>query len=140
MRLAKSTGASIWWFRTSCSRGTLHGDLSHAAVADSSGGVRACVRVESTRFCDQEERLTRRAKLIAKRRGTSVSRLVETFFTALEKGEDFSGIGEVETDGARGYLQGKPLEDAEEPSSVGYEASEWARRWRGAFAEEGKTS
>ena len=66
--------------------------------------------------------------------------MVETFFAALEEGEDFSKIGEVETDGARGYLQGKPPEDAEEPSSVGYEASEWARRWRGAFAEEGKTS
>ena len=86
-----------------------------------------------------EERLARRAKLIAERRGTSVSRMVETFFAALEQGEDFSEIGEVETDGDREYGQGKPPEDAEEPSSVGYEASEWARKWRGAFAEEGKT-
>ena len=87
-----------------------------------------------------EEHLVRRAKRIAERRGTSVSRMVETFFAALEEGEDFSEIGEVDTDGDRGYEQEKPLEDAEEPSSVGYEASEWARRWRGAFAEEGKTS
>lgn len=34
-----------------------------------------------------QERLTKRAKEIAKKRGTSVSRLVETLFTALEEEE-----------------------------------------------------
>jgi hypothetical protein len=86
-----------------------------------------------------EERLTRHAKFIAKRRGTSVSSLVETFFTALEEGEDFSEVEEVEANDVLGYRRGKSPEDAEEPSSTDYEVSEWARRWRGAFAKEGKT-
>ena len=81
-----------------------------------------------------EERLTRRAKAIAKKRGTSVSRLVETFFTALEEGE---GKNKVEQAPRRG--ESKPTEDSDDSSTVGYKPSDWARQWRGAFAEEGKT-
>jgi antitoxin component of RelBE/YafQ-DinJ toxin-antitoxin module len=82
-----------------------------------------------------EERLTRRAKAIAKKRGTSVSRLVETFFTALEQegGDAF----EVEQTHKRG--KEKPSEDSEDSFTTDYEPSDWARQWRGAFAEEGKT-
>ena len=69
------------------------------------------------------ERLTKRAKEIAEKRGTSVSRLVETFFTALE---------EEEKDPEQ-PAEGHPSESDEEAFS------EWARRWRGAFAEEGET-
>ncbi|MEF8938241.1 MAG: DUF6364 family protein [Salinivenus sp.] len=72
-----------------------------------------------------QERLTKRAKKIAEKRGTSVSRLVETFFTALEEEEK----------------QHDPEQPAEGPLSESDEEefSEWARRWRGAFAEEGET-
>jgi hypothetical protein len=82
-----------------------------------------------------EERLTRRAKAIAEKRGTSVSRLVETFFTALEQeGEDTPEIEQVrhpeeETAGKR---------PGDSPSEE-YEPSDWARQWRGAFAKEGET-
>jgi len=74
-----------------------------------------------------EERLTRRAKAIAQKRGTSVSRLVETFFTALEEGEE-------EGRSARSG-QGRAPED---PGGEG-EFSDWAKQWRGAFAQEGET-
>lgn len=77
-----------------------------------------------------QERLTKRAKEIAKTRGTSVSRLVETFFTALEEGEK-----QRDTDPAEGQVSES---DGEEGLS-GRRFSEWGRRWRGAFAEEGET-
>lgn len=77
-----------------------------------------------------EERLTRRAKSIAKERGTSVSRLVETFFTALgQEGEDTS-----EGEGTRERGEG----DSDGSSSTDYEPSDWARQWRGAFSKEGE--
>ena len=73
-----------------------------------------------------EERLTRRAKAIAEERGTSVSRLVELFFTSLDRDDD------TENDGG-----GAPSGKREVPTDP--EPSEWARRWRGAFAPEEKT-
>ena len=81
-----------------------------------------------------EERLTRRAKAIAKKRGTSVSRLVETFFTALEEGG-----GTIEVEETQQQKGGKPPEASDDSSHVDYEPSDWARQWRGAFAEEGET-
>ncbi|MEF8866287.1 MAG: DUF6364 family protein [Salinibacter sp.] len=81
-----------------------------------------------------EERLTRRAKTIAKERGTSVSRLVETFFTALSE-EDDTPQGEQ----AQRQEGGTTFEAQGDFSPSGYAPSEWARRWRGAFAEEGTT-
>lgn len=71
-----------------------------------------------------QKRLTKRAKEIAKKRGTSVSRLVETFFAALEEEENQRDLGQP--------AQGRLLEGDEE-------LSEWARRWRGAFIEEGES-
>lgn len=73
-----------------------------------------------------QERLTKRAKEIAKKRGTSVSRLVETFFTALEEEE-------------KQHDTEQPAERHLSESDGEEELSEWARRWRGAFAEEGET-
>jgi hypothetical protein len=73
-----------------------------------------------------EKRLTERAKEIAERRGTSVSRLVETFFTALEK-----EVGETGTE--------KSVEEQAHERDGEEEFSDWARQWRGAFAEEGET-
>lgn len=73
-----------------------------------------------------QERLTKRAKEIAKKRGTSVSRLVETFFTALGEEEKQRDPEQP----AEGHLSESDDEE---------EFSEWARRWRGAFAEEGET-
>lgn len=70
-----------------------------------------------------EERLTKRAKAIAEKRGTSVSRLVETFFTALNES---AGEGD----------ERRVREDVGESRD---QPSEWATRWRGAFAEEDKT-
>lgn len=84
-----------------------------------------------------EERLTRRAKAIAERRGTSVSRLVETFFTSLEQGELSREEGpalDVEQAEEGG---GEPNEDTARGLSADYKPSEWARQWRGAFAQEG---
>jgi hypothetical protein len=84
-----------------------------------------------------EERLTRRAKAIADRRGTSVSRLVETFFTSLEQGElsreeaQALDIEQAEEGGR------DPSEDTAQDLPADYEPSEWARQWRGAFAQEG---
>lgn len=83
-----------------------------------------------------EKRLIRRAKATAKRRGTSVSRLVETFFTTLEEGEELSE-SEERGAGADGHRQDPGPEKSEGPSSTGYEPSDWAQRWRGAFAQEG---
>jgi hypothetical protein len=74
-----------------------------------------------------EERLTRRAKAIAEERGTSVSRLVELFFTSLDREAD---VHEGENGGA----------SSDEPErSADPEPSEWARRWRGAFAPDGQS-
>jgi len=75
-----------------------------------------------------QKRLTKRAKEIARKRGTSVSRLVETFFTALEEENQHALEQPVEEQSA----DGRSSETNEG------EFSEWARRWRGAFAEEGK--
>jgi len=86
-----------------------------------------------------KERLTRRAKAIADRRGTSVSRLVETFFTSLEQGESSREEGraldleQAETGGP------EPDEDTARDLPTDYEPSKWARQWRGAFAQEGDT-
>lgn len=82
-----------------------------------------------------EERLTRRAKAIAEKRGTSVSRLVETFFTALE-GEPTTDVEQTD----RAADEDAPLsEGSPDPSPPEYTPSEWARRWRGAFAEDDRT-
>lgn len=82
-----------------------------------------------------EERLTRRAKAIAERRGTSVSRLVETFFTSLEQGSREEGqpldVEQAEKGGR------DPSEDAARDLTADYEPSEWARQWSGAFAQDG---
>lgn len=82
-----------------------------------------------------EERLTRRAKAIADRRGTSVSRLVETFFTSLEQQGRQEGrspdVEQAETGGR------EPDEDPARGLPADYEPSEWARQWRGAFAQDG---
>lgn len=86
-----------------------------------------------------EERLTRRAKSIAKKRDTSVSRLVETFFTTLEEDEELSDAEQLGADDAHGKWQEKRPEEPGEASSRDYKPSGWARRWRGAFAEEGTT-
>jgi antitoxin component of RelBE/YafQ-DinJ toxin-antitoxin module len=93
-----------------------------------------------------QERLTKRAKQVAKKRGTSVSRLVETFFTALEENaleENSSEENAIEEEearrGARQPVEGHLSESDDEPESDKEEFSEWARRWRGAFAEEGET-
>jgi hypothetical protein len=82
-----------------------------------------------------EERLTRRAKEIARKRGTSVSRLVETFFTALEQ----EGEGEIEVEQAHERAEEQPSGESKGSSPTKYEPSDWARQWRGAFAEEGET-
>jgi len=75
-----------------------------------------------------QKRLTKRAKEIARKRGTSVSRLVETFFAALEEKKQHGPKQPVEEQST----DVPPSEKGEE------ELSDWARRWRGAFAEEGK--
>lgn len=82
-----------------------------------------------------EERLIRRANAVAQKRGTSVSRLVETFFTALEQEE-----GDAVEDEHPQRREAETTPDGSEDSStVDDEPSDWARRWRGAFAEEGET-
>lgn len=80
-----------------------------------------------------EERLTRRAKTIARERGTSVSRLVETFFSVLERSE---GSLEVQKTPSG---HDKSAEDSDASSPAGHEPSDWAQRWRGAFAAENET-
>lgn len=80
-----------------------------------------------------EDRLTQRAKAIAEKRGTSVSRLVETFFAALEDGADVERAAEREGS-----------DEAGRATSVGdspdeQELSGWARKWRGAFKEPGRS-
>lgn len=82
-----------------------------------------------------EERLTRRAKAIAERRGTSVSRLVETFFTSLGQEEDPTSDAEP----TQQREKRAPAEDEEASPVTDYEPSEWARRWRGAFASDEAT-
>lgn len=84
-----------------------------------------------------EERLSRRAKAIAEKRGTSVSRLVETFFTGLGEEEK-----EIIDGGPADQNEGEapsPSADAGGSSSSEYTPSEWGQQWRGAFAEEGTT-
>lgn len=81
-----------------------------------------------------EERLTRRAKAIAKKRGTSVSRLVETLFSALEQEEEDT----VEVEQLRQRREEKSPEGSDDSSLADYKPSEWARRWRGAFAKAGE--
>ncbi len=80
-----------------------------------------------------EERLTKKAKAIAEKRGTSVSRMVESFFGVLEE----AGEGQLES----GRFSAPLGEDAEEEESFlgGYTPSPWAQRWRGAFQQEGTT-
>jgi hypothetical protein len=82
-----------------------------------------------------EERLTRRAKAIAKERGTSVSHLVETFFAVLEQ----EGGDTFEVEQAHKRWEAEPSEDSDDSSTADYEPSDWARQWRGAFAEDGET-
>jgi len=82
-----------------------------------------------------EERLTRRAKAIAKKRGTSVSQLVETFFTALEQ----EGGDTFEIEQTHKHGEEKPPEDSDDSFTADYEPSDWARQWCGAFAKEGET-
>lgn len=75
-----------------------------------------------------EEHLTERAKVIAKERGTSVSRMVEAFFGVLEESEE-------------GRISGGQGGGAEEQtfSLEGHSPSSWAQQWRGAFKQEGET-
>lgn len=83
-----------------------------------------------------EERLTRHAKAIAEERGTSVSRLVETFFTTLEQEEGDIEVAQTEEQG-----QDPSPESTGTAPAAEYEPSEWARRWNGAFdMEDGKTT
>ncbi len=80
-----------------------------------------------------EDRLTRRAKAIAEERGTSVSRLVETFFAALGDGSDAGGAAQSKArDDASGATSARERPDE-------HEFSAWARRWRGAFKEPGRS-
>jgi len=80
-----------------------------------------------------EKRLTRRAKAIANERGTSVSRLVETFFGALGDAPD-AGRSTVQDQGTSASRRA-----GTEDESGAEEFSEWARRWRGAFKEPGRS-
>jgi len=86
-----------------------------------------------------EERLTRRAKAIAAKRGTSVSCLVETFFTAL--GEEGGALEEenAQESGPTSSPTGGDSSGLGSSSPTGYRPSDWARRWRGAFANKGAT-
>lgn len=83
-----------------------------------------------------EERLTRRAKAIAEERGTSVSRLVETFLGVLGDSSDAGEVPkrEVGENASEGTGEEKEAESPEER-----EFSEWARRWRGGFKEPGRS-
>jgi hypothetical protein len=75
-----------------------------------------------------DARLTRRAKAIAEHRGTSVSRLVEVFFSALESPED-PGDADRPTPTASEQDEGS----AADPVPADYTPSDWARQWRGAL-------
>jgi len=75
-----------------------------------------------------EARLARRAKAIAEDRGTSVSRLVEVFFSALESPEDV-GDADSPTPTASKREDGSTAD----PVPADYTPSDWARQWRGAF-------
>lgn len=75
-----------------------------------------------------DARLTRRAKAIAEHRGTSVSRLVEVFFSALESPE---GSEDADRPDPTGSNPGEG--SASDPVPVDYTASDWARQWQGAF-------
>lgn len=79
-----------------------------------------------------EDRLTRRAKAVAEERGTSVSRLVETFFATLDDGSGAEQNVKEEGDDAVG-------ETSASGDSDEHEFSAWARRWRGAFKEPGRS-
>lgn len=74
-----------------------------------------------------EERLSERAKAVAEKRGTSVSRLVETFFSALDDHLEAGEPAEPETD------------ESKTGSVEACELSDWARQWRGAFREPGRS-
>lgn len=76
-----------------------------------------------------EDRLTQRAKAIAEKRGTSVSRLVETFFAALDDGTD--GERAADPDGSDDAGRTTSVDD----SAGERELSAWAQQWRGAFKE-----
>lgn len=74
-----------------------------------------------------EERLSERAKAVAEKGGTSVSRLVETFFSALDDHREVDDAAEPETDEAKtGSVETRELSD-------------WARQWRGAFQGPGRS-
>lgn len=75
-----------------------------------------------------EARLTRRAKAIAEDRGTSVSRLVEVFFSALESPEDPG-----DADSPIPTASNQDDESTTDPVPADYTPSDWARQWRGAF-------
>lgn len=85
-----------------------------------------------------EERLSRRAKAIAEERGTSVSRLVETFFAALGDGSDAKPAVKRDAD-EEASGEANAGEGTEERHLEKHELSEWARRWRGAFKEPGRS-
>jgi hypothetical protein len=75
-----------------------------------------------------DARLTRRAKAIAEDRGTSVSRLVEVFFSALESPED-PGDADRPTPAASKRDEGSAADSV----PADYTPSDWARQWQGAF-------
>jgi len=83
-----------------------------------------------------EERLTRRAKAIAEERGTSVSRLVEMFFTILEQEEGGTEVGRTQETG-----EGPSPGSTATSPHADYEPSDWTRQWSGAFdTEDGETT
>jgi hypothetical protein len=80
-----------------------------------------------------EAGLTRRAKAIAEDRGTSVSRLVEVFFSAREAPED-PGDADRPTPAASKRDEGSAADPVPaDPVPADYTPSDWARQWRGAF-------
>ena len=70
-----------------------------------------------------DEHLSDRAKALARERGTSVSRLVEAFFATLDASDEPNA----------------PTDPEGGPAPAEAPLSNWARRWRGAFAEQGGT-
>jgi hypothetical protein len=75
-----------------------------------------------------EARLIRRAEAIAEDRGTSVSRLVAVFFSALESPED-PGDADRPTPTA----SKRDDESTTDPVPADYTPSDRARQWRGAI-------
>lgn len=74
----------------------MRGEIYQNPPTSFQGFTRNEDRSRKTLILSVEERVTRRAKAIAEDRGTSVSRLVETFFTLLEQEEADVEIGRAQ--------------------------------------------